>query len=418
MSRRLVRLLAFLTVCLFLLSGLLACREEWSGTYPYDLEEYVSLCSYRNIPVLGWEVEVTDEEIERQVLLTRSQYSTLTQVKGRGAEELDFLVIDYEGRVDGEVVDFLSEKKCELVLGSGVFIDGFEEALYGTYEGDSVTLTLTLPTPYKEMPSYSGKSVTFHISVKEVDEQNFRPYTDEMIAGATEYESIAAFEKAIRETLLAEKRETLNRYLEEQVWAYVKENSRILAIPEAEIEAKYTEAMDFYHAVAIRNEKTFDEYAEELGYESGAAFEASIRAEVESAVADEMLFYAIARREKLMFSEAEYTEGATAYAASMGVASLEALELIYGREEIESTLLFDKVKQYLADEAKISDYESGKRIRYNVIEDKTVSPLLWVYIGIFLTLGAILTVAILLGDKKKGKIKSTNSKKKRKKSGA
>jgi len=410
------RSLALILVFLWLVPALFSCAEEWTGAYPYDLDAYVSLCSCRDIPVLGWEIEVTEEEVERQILLTKSQYSTLTQVKGRGAAELDFLVIDYEGVVDGEVTDFLSEESCEVVLGSGMLIDGFEEALYGVRESDRLTVTLTLPTPYKEMPSYSGKSVTFHVTVKEVDEQSFRPYTDQMIAGVTEYESIAAFEKGIRENLLLEKRETLNRYLTEQAWEYVKQNSRILDLPEAEVEAKYTEAMDFYHAAAIRTEKTFEEYVAELGYESEAAFETFVRGEVENAVAEEILVYAIARREGLMFSEEEYASGAAAYAASMGITSVEALELVYGREEIETTLLFDKVKLYLADEAKISDYESGKRIRYSVTDDKTVSPLFWVYIGIFLTLGAILVAAILLGDKKSRK--GQKSHKKRKKSGA
>ncbi len=413
------RSFALVLVFLMLVPALFSCRkEEWGGAYPYELNDYVSLCSYKRIPVLGWVVEVTDEEVEQQVLLTKSQYSGLTEVKDRGAAELDFLVIDYEGTVDGEKVDFLSEEGCQVVLGSGALIAGFEEALYGAYAGDTLTIDLTLPKPYKEMPSYSGKSVTFRVTVKEVDEQSFKPYTDQMIAGVTEYKTTAEFEKAIREILLEEERKVLNQYLTEQVWTYVNENSRILQLPASKVDEKYAEAMDFYQAAAIRTENSFEEYVKELGYESEAAFEAFVKAEVEKSVGEEMLVYAIARREGLLFSEDEYRERVTEYAVSLGVASVEAIELIYGREEIETTLLFDKVKAYLANEARISDYESGKRIRYNVMEDTTFSPMFFVYIGIFLVLGTGLIIAVFSGSKKQQKTKSQPAQKKRRKNGA
>ena len=51
------------------------------------------------------------------------------------------------------------------MIGSHTFIEGFEEGLYGTKVGDTVTLDLAFPEPYDINPDLAGQPVQFVITV-------------------------------------------------------------------------------------------------------------------------------------------------------------------------------------------------------------------------------------------------------------
>lgn len=63
-------------------------------------------------------------------------------------ENGDEIVMDFEGYVDGELFDGGTAKKYKLVIGSGSFIDGFEEQLVGASVGDDVDVNVTFPDDY------------------------------------------------------------------------------------------------------------------------------------------------------------------------------------------------------------------------------------------------------------------------------
>src|SRR5436190_2015054 len=66
----------------------------------------------------------------------------------RAAGEGDFVVMDYEGKVDGEPFEGGAGRDQMVELGSGRLIPGFEEQLLGASAGDERTVEVTFPAEY------------------------------------------------------------------------------------------------------------------------------------------------------------------------------------------------------------------------------------------------------------------------------
>ena len=82
-------------------------------------------------------------------------------------EDGDTVNIDYVGSVDG--VEFeggnTQGQGTDLVIGSGSYIDDFEDQLIGAHPGDQVKVTVTFPDPYQNNTDLSGKEAVFEVTV-------------------------------------------------------------------------------------------------------------------------------------------------------------------------------------------------------------------------------------------------------------
>lgn len=87
-------------------------------------------------------------------------------------EDGDTVNIDYVGSVDG--VEFeggsTQGQGTDLVIGSGSYIDDFEEQLIGAHPGDEVNVYATFPDPYNNNPDLSGKEALFEVTINGIYE--------------------------------------------------------------------------------------------------------------------------------------------------------------------------------------------------------------------------------------------------------
>lgn len=92
---------------------------------------------------------------------TLSSDTSLTVANG------DTVNIDYVGTVDGVEFDGGSTNGAgaDLTIGSGTYIDGFEEQLVGAHPGDTVEVNVTFPDPYSLNTDLSGKAAVFTVTV-------------------------------------------------------------------------------------------------------------------------------------------------------------------------------------------------------------------------------------------------------------
>ena len=108
--------------------------------------------------------------MKRSTLTSRASYNQAGSTKevDRPAENGDTVNIDYVGKKDGVAFDGGTASGYDLALGSGSFIDGFEDGLIGVKKGDQVTLNLTFPeqcgstviprAPRRRLPSIMRRS--------------------------------------------------------------------------------------------------------------------------------------------------------------------------------------------------------------------------------------------------------------------
>lgn len=94
---------------------------------------------------------------------TASSYLTDTEIS---VQKGDSVHIDYTGTIDGEIFENSSTQGSGAVLkiGSGSYVDGFEEQLIGTHPGDTVNVSVTFPEDYSSL-ALRGQDAVFEVTL-------------------------------------------------------------------------------------------------------------------------------------------------------------------------------------------------------------------------------------------------------------
>ena len=110
---------------------------------------------------------VTNEEIDRQMQLLLQQRPRIALVNDRPTEMGDEVVLDYAGFCDGEQFAGGTAENQTLVLGSGMFIPGFEEQLLDKVPGEEVLVKVTFPEAYHS-EALAGKAAEFKCKIHQI----------------------------------------------------------------------------------------------------------------------------------------------------------------------------------------------------------------------------------------------------------
>ncbi|MEM8695244.1 MAG: trigger factor [Pseudomonadota bacterium] len=113
-------------------------------------------------------VEADDKAVEAAIEnLADSQKSYETAAKTYKAKEGDLVVMDFEGKVDGEPFEGGKGEEMSVTLGSGQLIPGFEDQLVGVKANDAKEVKVTFPDDYN-VDYLKGKEAIFDVTVGEV----------------------------------------------------------------------------------------------------------------------------------------------------------------------------------------------------------------------------------------------------------
>lgn len=146
------------------------------------LEKYVTaLPEYKGIELSATKTEVTDEYVDSYIDYILSQYPVYEEVTGRAVENGDIANIDYEGKKDGVAFEGGTAQGYDLAIGSGTFIEGFEEGLIGVNVGETVDLNLTFPEDYAKT-ELAGQAVVFTVTVNSISISKPAELNDEFVA--------------------------------------------------------------------------------------------------------------------------------------------------------------------------------------------------------------------------------------------
>jgi trigger factor len=147
---------------------------------------------------------VSDEEVEKAVnqFADRVREYEPRAEEGAKAEKGDKLSIDFEGKLDGVPFEGGTGGDVDLVLGSGMFIPGFEEQLEGVVKGEKRLVKTRFPEDYSAA-NLAGKDAEFDVTVKEVSAPKSLNLDDEL-AKKYGFESLEAMRAAVRANIEAD----------------------------------------------------------------------------------------------------------------------------------------------------------------------------------------------------------------------
>lgn len=124
--------------------------------------DYVTLPEdYADITIDAALGEVTDEDVSEYINSNiLSSFATTEQITDCAAAMGDTVNIDYVGTIDGVEFSGGSAKGYELELGSGTFIDNFEDQIANHTPGETFEVNVTFPEDYGST-DLAGKAAVF-----------------------------------------------------------------------------------------------------------------------------------------------------------------------------------------------------------------------------------------------------------------
>lgn len=292
-----------------------------------DMSTAVTLADYKNISVPEDEVAATAEEVDAEINTTLESYKELNTDTNLVIADGDEVNIDYVGTVDGVEFDGGNSGGAgyDLTIGSGSFVDDFEQQLIGHKPGEEVTVDVTFPENYNE--EMAGKDASFAVTIHGI--QTAPELTDEFVAehlSETEGVSTAAEYRAKVEQDFRE--EHLNEYLTE----YVTENSTVNTYPK-----KYVKAMK---SLLKHNDNQGDDIDDEIAYEK------ELTQRAEESVKEAMVYQAIFEDAGLAFdAQAHFAE----MAEESGEEYVESLKERYGEAYLKQSEMGQMAIEYLVD---------------------------------------------------------------------
>ncbi len=327
----------------------------------YDPDEYVEVADYSSLTAYADLSVVTDEMIEQQVQLMLEQDSQLAELTDRDTvEEGDIVNIDYEGKIDGVAFDGGTAKGFDLEIGSGRFIEGFEEGLIGAKKGETRDVTTRFPDPYPNSPDLAGKEAIFTVTVNKIQAKYTPELTDEYVTGlgatredGTQITTVDEYRAVVKEYLDAQAENEYGSAIGAQNMNYLMEQSTFKQDPPVEMvdrmEKELTSAYTTYAASVGADLQTF------MTYVFGSTEESyldDIRADATDYAKRLLLIQAIAKKENLSISDEELAEEEGMEAIGQGM-SIDDFEANMDLEGLREGLLEDKVLEVLREHTEV-----------------------------------------------------------------
>ena len=123
--------------------------KDFIYTATVAVKPEVTLGEYKSVEIEKVDVEVTDEDVQAELLNVQKQNARNIPVEDRAAKLDDEVTIDFEGFVDGEAFEGGKGENYQLTLGSHSFIDTFEEQIVGKTVGEEFDVNVTFPEDYQ-----------------------------------------------------------------------------------------------------------------------------------------------------------------------------------------------------------------------------------------------------------------------------
>jgi len=180
---------------------LISGQSDLSYTLSFEVLPEIKLTDLAKLKLEKPVAEVTNKEVEDAVARIAEERTTYTDKDG-AVKEGDQATVDFAGKIDGLEFDGGKADDAPIIVGSKMFIPGFEEGLIGAKAGDERTLNVTFPEDYAS-DFLAGKEAVFDVKVKKVGSP-VRPEVDSDFASELGFSTVELLEEGVRERLKVE----------------------------------------------------------------------------------------------------------------------------------------------------------------------------------------------------------------------
>ena len=170
-------------------------NDTLAFTAEVDVAPQLELPSLENLAVTVDDQEVADSEIDEQISVMRERFGMLTGVE-RAAKDGDFVSIDLEAKLNGEVLEDGTTTGMSYEVGTGQLMEGLDDAVRGLSADESKSFqTALLSGPN------AGEQADVTVTVRSVKEKELPELDDEFASTASEFDTLAELREDVRTRL-------------------------------------------------------------------------------------------------------------------------------------------------------------------------------------------------------------------------
>ena len=317
-----------------------------------NVADYVTLGEYKGIEVSVDAPVVTDEYLDSYIDYVLQSNMVTTEITDRPVEEGDIVNIDYEGKIDGVAFDGGTAQGYDLTIGSGTFIDGFEDGLIGAETGETVDVNVTFPENYQG-EEVAGKDAVFTVTVNSISVETLPELTDEFVQGLdVGVNTVEEYRQYAYDLLMEEEQATHDSNAEIAVLEAVMAGSQIQDPPEDMTNRYYNRIIDnmtYYASLYGYDLETF------LSMQGTS--EDAIRESAAQAGQEIIVMQAIADAEGLSVTDEELDAEIETNAGSLGYDDVEEYRASLDVEGYREYMMSEKVLNFLLENAVVTDVE-------------------------------------------------------------
>lgn len=156
-------------------------KENMSYTAIFEIYPEIEEIKLDAITVNKPVVEITDDDLETVIQKLREQRKDWSEVS-RAAGKGDQVLVDFEGKIDGEIFEGGNGKEMAVEIGAGAMLPEFEAGLDGIKSGEEKKVVVNFPDDYHGK-DVAGKAAEFSLKATRVSE-GLLPEVDEEFAKA------------------------------------------------------------------------------------------------------------------------------------------------------------------------------------------------------------------------------------------
>lgn len=194
----------------------------------------VTLGKYKGIEIKKVEYNVSDEDIEHELMHMAEKNARLVSVEDRAVESGDITTIDFEGFIDGEAFEGGKAENHELTIGSNTFIPGFEDQIIGMKLEEEREINVKFPEEYFSA-NLAGKDAMFKVKLHEIKKKEMPEINDELAKDISEFDTIEELKNSIKEKQEEQNKSRAKYETEDEVIKAVCEKTKV-EIPAGMIE--------------------------------------------------------------------------------------------------------------------------------------------------------------------------------------
>jgi len=309
---------------------------------------------------LGVDVEkelfsISEEDVQKRLEEIREANGKMASIEEeRQIRDGDFVIVDYEGFEDSQLVEDVKSSNLLVKVGKNDFHPKFDEALIGLKKEDETEVDIDFEENFYHT-KLAGKSVNFKIKIVDIKELVLPELNDEFASNlGADLKDLDSLKNELKNAITSQEEKRIDNELKQRLLEKISEGIDF-ELPEVLVDAE----IDFSARRLNDNLERSGSSLEKAGI-SEAGLKKEFRPASEKRVREMLILDRIAKQDEIDINDDDLEEGYGKLAESMGQ-DVETVKKYYEArgqvDALKEELLKEKTLNYLVNHANISEVE-------------------------------------------------------------